>query len=63
MPFNNIVSRADALPLIPDDIVTEVIKAAANESVALSLCKQVNMGSKTSSMPVLSALPSTATRA
>jgi HK97 family phage major capsid protein len=57
VPFNNIISRADAAPLIPEEVVDEVIKLAANESAALSLFRRVNMGTKTSSMPVLSALP------
>jgi HK97 family phage major capsid protein len=56
MPFDNVVSRADAAALIPEDVVTEVIKAAAAQSAALSLFRQVNMGSKQSSLPVLSAL-------
>ena len=56
MPFNNIISRADALPLIPEDIVDEVIKAAAAESAALSLFRRVNMGTKLTTLPVLSAL-------
>jgi HK97 family phage major capsid protein len=54
--YNNIVSRADAAPLIPQDVVTDVIKQAAAESAAMSLFRQVNMGSKTTSLPVLSAL-------
>src|SRR5438067_2116272 len=56
IPFNNIISRADALPLIPEEIATEVIKAAAAESAALSLFRRVNMGSQLSTLPVLSAL-------
>src|SRR5688572_24651613 len=56
MPWNNIISRADALPLIPDEIVADVIKQAATESAALSLFRQVSMGTKISSLPVLSAL-------
>jgi HK97 family phage major capsid protein len=56
IPFNNIISRADALPLIPDETVQEVVKAAAAESAALSLFRRVNMGTKLSTLPVLSAL-------
>jgi HK97 family phage major capsid protein len=56
IPVDNIISRADALPLIPEETVDEVIKAAAAESAALSLFKQVNMGTKHSTLPVLSAL-------
>lgn len=56
IPFSNIISRADAEPLIPDEVVQEVVKAATAESAALSLFRQVSMGSKLSSVPVLSAL-------
>jgi hypothetical protein len=56
MPFNNIISRADALPLIPDETVAEFVTAAAAESAALSLFRHVNMGTKLSTLPVLSAL-------
>src|SRR4051794_21239998 len=56
MPFNNIISRADALPLIPEETASDVIKAAAAESAALSLFRCVNMGTKLSTLPVLSAL-------
>src|SRR4051794_22397317 len=56
MPFDNIISRADAAATIPEDVVTEVIKAAAAESAALTLFRQVNMGTKLSTLPVLSAL-------
>jgi HK97 family phage major capsid protein len=56
MPFNNIISRADASPLIPEDVVDEVVKAAAAESAALSLFRRVNMGTQYSQLPVMSAL-------
>jgi HK97 family phage major capsid protein len=56
IPFDNIISRADALPLIPEETVDEVIKAAAAESAALSRFRRVNMGTKHSTLPVLSAL-------
>ena len=56
MPFDNIVSRADAAGLIPEEVAAEVVKAAANESTALALFRRVSMGTKTASLPVLSAL-------
>jgi HK97 family phage major capsid protein len=56
VPFDNIISRTDAAALIPEDVVTEVIKAAAAESAALAVFRQVNMGTKLSTLPVLSAL-------
>lgn len=42
--FNNIISRADALPLIPDEIADQVVKVAAAKSAALTLFRRVNMG-------------------
>jgi hypothetical protein len=55
VPFDNVISRTDAAALIPEDVVTEVIKAAA-ESAGLALFRQVNMGTKLSTLLVLSAL-------
>ena len=57
MPFNNIVSRADADALIPEEVATEIIQVATQESAALTLCRRATMSSKTKSLPVLSALP------
>jgi HK97 family phage major capsid protein len=56
VPFDNIVCRTDAAALIPEGVVTEVIKAAAAQSAALSLFRTINLGTKISKLPVLSAL-------
>jgi HK97 family phage major capsid protein len=56
MAFDSIISRADASALIPDEVVQDVVKAAAQQSAALSLFKTVNLGTKFASMPVMSAL-------
>jgi integrase len=56
IPFDNIISRADANALIPEEVADEVIKAAEAQSAALSLFRRVNMGTKLSTLPVLSAL-------
>jgi integrase len=56
MPFDNIISRSDAAATIPEDVVAEVIEAAAAQSAALSLFRRVNMGTKITRMPVVSAL-------
>jgi HK97 family phage major capsid protein len=56
VPFDNIISRPDAAATIPEEVVAEVIQAATAESAALSLFRQVNMGHKVSTLPVLSAL-------
>lgn len=57
MPFDNIVSRPDADPLIPEDVAGEAIAAATRQSAALTLFRRVSMGSKLTRVPVLSALP------
>jgi len=55
VPYNNIISRTDAAATIPEEVSREV-KLAAESSAALSLFRRVNMGSKTSTLPVLSEL-------
>ena len=57
MPWNNIISRADADVLIPEEVASDVVSLATQASVALTLCRSVTMSSKTKTMPVLSALP------
>jgi HK97 family phage major capsid protein len=57
MAYNNIISRADIDALIPTDIAGDVIAAATQESAALSLFRRAQLSTKTSRLPVLSALP------
>src|SRR5262245_31625212 len=57
MPYNNIISRADADALIPEEVAAEVIQLATAQSAALTLCRTVPMSSKIKKQPVLSALP------
>jgi HK97 family phage major capsid protein len=57
VPYNNIISRADVDAFVPEDVATEVLQAAVQQSAALSLFPSVPMSSKTRRMPVLSALP------
>lgn len=57
MPFNNIVSRADAQALIPEESAAEIVQVATQQSAALTLCRRATMSAKTKSLPVLSALP------
>jgi HK97 family phage major capsid protein len=54
--FNSMVTRGDAAALIPEGEATEIVKLATQESVALSLCRRVNMSTKVVTQPVLSAL-------
>jgi len=57
MPYTNIISRTDADALIPREAADEVIKATAQASAALQLCRTVRMSRKVRDQPVLSALP------
>jgi HK97 family phage major capsid protein len=55
--YNSIISRTDADALIPTDVAEEVISAATQESAALSLFRRAQLSTKTTRLPVLSALP------
>ena len=55
--YDSIISRTDAAATIPEEQVREVVKVAEQESLALSLFRRINMGSKTAKLPVLSAAP------
>ena len=57
MPFDNLVTRADAQSLIPDQEVREILKTAVSSSAALQLFRQIRMSSKMARVPVLSVLP------
>lgn len=57
MSYTNIVSRSDVQALIPEDVASEVIQSAVEESAALNLFRRVTMSSNQQRMPVLSALP------
>lgn len=57
MPYANVIDNADAGALIPVEHADQVIKAAAQTSAALALCRSQRMGSKTFQQPVLSAAP------
>jgi HK97 family phage major capsid protein len=57
VPYNNIISRADVDAFIPEDVATEVLQAAVQQSAALSLFPSIPMSTKTRRMPVLAALP------
>jgi HK97 family phage major capsid protein len=57
MPYNNIISRADAAALIPTEVSVEIIKNVAATNPLLSLARRLpNMSKQTRSMPVMSAL-------
>jgi HK97 family phage major capsid protein len=54
--FTDVIDRPRADALIPTELAREVIKATAEESVAMSLCRRAVMSTKTYTQPVLSAL-------
>lgn len=57
MPYTNVVSRADASALIPEDVVRTMTARAADESAVLRLFRRVPVGRAQVRFPVLSALP------
>jgi HK97 family phage major capsid protein len=57
VPFNNIVSRTDASPLIPEEVVSDVLGRATQQSAVLQAFRQVPVSRGALRMPVLSALP------
>jgi len=58
MAYTNILGRPDlAATMLPDQVVTEVLTAATQQSTILNRAKRAPMSSKTFKQPVLSALP------
>jgi HK97 family phage major capsid protein len=57
VPFDNIISRADADALIPVPVANEIIGHIADASAAMSLFRRVPMSAKQRRIPVVSALP------
>ncbi|MEX3101249.1 MULTISPECIES: phage major capsid protein [unclassified Streptomyces] len=57
MPYNNITSRTDAQSLIPEEVSTEMLGKAIEQSATLGLFKRVPVGRNQVRFPVLSALP------
>lgn len=57
MPYDAVISRTDATPLIPEDVAAEIVQNIARESAALSLFRRVTMSRKQQRIPVLSVLP------
>src|SRR3954451_15404861 len=54
--FNSLINRTDASPLIPTEQASQIIQALPQASVALSLFRQVSMGTKITTLPVLDSL-------
>lgn len=57
MPYSNIISRADAQALVPEDVAADIIKRLPLSSAALTLFRHVPMSRNQQRMPVMSALP------
>lgn len=58
MPYDSNTTRADIAPLIPEDVATEILDAAEEQSVVLQLARRMqDMPSQVRRMPVLDTLP------
>jgi HK97 family phage major capsid protein len=58
VPYNNLTDRTDAGPLtVPEQVIQDIMNGVRSESAALSFFHKVSLSSKTSRLPVLSALP------
>jgi HK97 family phage major capsid protein len=57
VPYNSVITRADAQALIPEQVSNVMLKGVAYQSAALSLFQHVSMSTNVTRMPVLSALP------
>ena len=58
MPFNNIINRADAAPLIPEEAAREILSHAIEGSAVMSMARRLpNMSRGQLRLPVVSSLP------
>lgn len=58
MPYNSQITRSKTQALIPEDVASEVITMAVNESAALTMFRRVPVAQSQKRIPILSALPS-----
>lgn len=56
MPYNNVIARGDTNE-VPDDLSTEIIQNATDQSAVMSLFRRANVSKRQNRFPVLSALP------
>lgn len=57
MAYNNITSRTDAAPLIPEEVSKTMLGKAVDSSAVLELFGRVNVGRSQVRFPILAALP------
>lgn len=57
MAYTNIVSRADSSALIPEEVSTEMMRRAVDDSAVLQMFRRVPVGRNQVRFPILSALP------
>lgn len=57
MAYNNLISRADAQSLIPEQVSSAMMTNLATESAALTLMRRVQVATNQTRFPVISALP------
>jgi len=55
--YNNLTSRTDAAALIPEEVSTEMMRRATDQSAVLQMFRRVPVGRAQVRFPVLSALP------
>jgi HK97 family phage major capsid protein len=57
VPYSNVISRTDASALIPEEVATDWIRKATEQSAVLSMFRRVPVGRAQVRFPVISALP------
>lgn len=56
MPYNSVIARGDTNE-VPDDLSTEIIQNATDQSAVMSLFRRANVSKRQNRFPVLAALP------
>lgn len=56
MPYNNVIARGDTNE-VPDDLSTEIVQNATDQSAVMSLFRRANVSKRQNRFPVLAALP------
>ena len=57
MPYNNMISRTEAQALMPEEVSTQLLDKATDQSAALSLFRSVPMSRGQQRLPVVTSLP------